>query len=64
MLFPVSPRTYIQLVQGSSVRLSFSTITDQLGWDIGVLGEYTPCGSSRKVGPMALNEKARFEFPP
>ncbi|KAJ4399819.1 hypothetical protein N0V91_009183 [Didymella pomorum] len=34
------------------------------GWDVGVLGEYTPSGSSEKVGPMALNEKARFEFPP
>ncbi|KAF3043626.1 FK506 binding protein proline rotamase rapamycin-binding protein [Didymella heteroderae] len=34
------------------------------GWDIGVLGEYTPANSSEKVGPMALNERARFEFPP
>ncbi|KAF1926425.1 uncharacterized protein M421DRAFT_7034 [Didymella exigua CBS 183.55] len=34
------------------------------GWDIGVLGDYTPSGSSEKAGPMALNEKAKFEFPP
>ncbi|KAF3031409.1 hypothetical protein E8E12_000679 [Didymella heteroderae] len=34
------------------------------GWDVGVLGTYTSSESSQKPGPMALNEKARFEFPP
>ncbi|KAF2626441.1 peptidyl-prolyl cis-trans isomerase [Macroventuria anomochaeta] len=34
------------------------------GWDKGILGDYKTADPSEEVGPMALNEKARFKLPP
>ncbi|KAF1361033.1 peptidyl-prolyl cis-trans isomerase [Lizonia empirigonia] len=34
------------------------------GWDKGILGDYKPTDPNEQVGPMALNEKARFKFSP
>jgi FK506-binding protein 1 len=59
--YPQTPPSLISIHDQKGQSL---TSNAQPGWDIGVLGEYTPPNCSEKVGPMALNEKARFEFPP
>lgn len=40
------------------------TNTGLPGWDKGILGDYKPENPDESVGPMALNEKARFKFTP